>query len=163
MPSWAQQSPQRLSAMVASCGAWLRRPVPVPFSGTNLVSLSHVEDLATMMAAAVGKREAIWQAFNLTSDTPLSHAGIAMAIGKIAGKEVKVRSWIRAVLLREAAASACTLCAPMVFYRSHLRRLLRAALSHLPAMVGRALRSICGRACQGRGVPLPHRTLCRLC
>jgi len=66
------------------------RPVPVPFSGTNLVSLSHVEDLATMIAAAVGKVEAVGQAFNLTSDTPLSHAGIAETIGKVAGKEVKL-------------------------------------------------------------------------
>lgn len=69
------------------------RPVPVPFSGTNLVSLSHVEDLATMMAAAVGKVEAVGQAFNLTSDTPLTHAGIALTIGKLAGKEVKIVSY----------------------------------------------------------------------
>lgn len=67
------------------------RPVPVPFAGTNLVSLSHVEDLACMMAAAVGNPNAIGQAFNLTSDTPLTHAGIAQCIGKLAGKEVKVR------------------------------------------------------------------------
>jgi nucleoside-diphosphate-sugar epimerase len=63
----------------------------VPFSGTNLVSLSHVEDLACMMAAAVGKPQAIGQAFNLTSDTPLTHAGIAKCIAKVAGKEAKVR------------------------------------------------------------------------
>mmetsp|Transcript_38664 Transcript_38664/g.98886 ORF Transcript_38664/g.98886 Transcript_38664/m.98886 type:complete len:370 (+) Transcript_38664:130-1239(+) len=66
------------------------RPVPVPFAGTNLVSLSHVEDLACMMAAAVGNPNAIGQAFNLTSDTPLTHAGIAQCIGKLAGKEVKI-------------------------------------------------------------------------
>ena len=44
------------------------RPVPIPAPGVQLVNLSHVEDLAEMMAAVPGNPAAVKQHFNLASD-----------------------------------------------------------------------------------------------
>jgi hypothetical protein len=37
------------------------RPVPIPAPGVQLTSLSHVEDIASMLAAVPGNRNAIGQ------------------------------------------------------------------------------------------------------
>jgi hypothetical protein len=51
------------------------RPVPIPAPGIQLVNLSHVEDLAEMLAAVPGNDSAVKQQFNLASDRAISFDG----------------------------------------------------------------------------------------
>lgn len=64
--------------------------MPIPAPGIQLTSLSHVEDLADMMARVPGNPAAIKQHFNLCSDRCISFDGIARAVAKAAGKEAKI-------------------------------------------------------------------------
>jgi nucleoside-diphosphate-sugar epimerase len=48
------------------------RPVPIPAPGVQLVSLSHVEDVASMLASVIGKKHAIGQHYNICSDRSIS-------------------------------------------------------------------------------------------
>ncbi|GAB4816663.1 hypothetical protein N2152v2_003709 [Parachlorella kessleri] len=66
------------------------RPVPIPGPGTQLTSLSHVDDLADMMARVPGNRRAVGQHFNLCSDRCITFDGIAKAIAAAAGREAKI-------------------------------------------------------------------------
>lgn len=66
------------------------RPVPIPAPGIQLVNLSHVEDLANMMALVPGNPAAVKQHFNLASDRAITFDGIVKAIGKALGKEPKI-------------------------------------------------------------------------
>jgi nucleoside-diphosphate-sugar epimerase len=66
------------------------RPVPIPAPGIQLTSLSNVEDLANMMALVPGNKDAIGQHFNMTGDRCITLDGIAKAIGKAAGKDVRI-------------------------------------------------------------------------
>lgn len=66
------------------------RPVPIPAPGIQMTSLTHVEDVASMMSMVIGNENAIGKAFNLCSDRYVSLAGIANMCGKVAGKDVKV-------------------------------------------------------------------------
>jgi hypothetical protein len=51
------------------------RPVPIPSPGTQLVNLSHVEDLAAMLATVPGNEAAVRQQFNLASDRAITFDG----------------------------------------------------------------------------------------
>jgi len=51
------------------------RPVPLPTPGIQLTALSHVEDLADMMAKVPGNSAAIGQHFNLCSDRCITFDG----------------------------------------------------------------------------------------
>lgn len=66
------------------------RPVPIPVPGIQMTSLTHVEDVASMMSMVVGNDNAIGKSFNLCSDRYISLAGIANMCGKVAGKDVEV-------------------------------------------------------------------------
>lgn len=66
------------------------RPVPVPAPGIQLVTLSHVEDLAEAMAAVVGNDGAKRQHLNLCSDRAITLVGIVGALAKAAGVEAEV-------------------------------------------------------------------------
>ena len=66
------------------------RPVPIPAPGIQLTTLSHVEDLADMMAMVPGNKAAIGQHFNLCSDRCITFEGIVNTIAKAAGKEAKI-------------------------------------------------------------------------
>ncbi|KAL4429050.1 hypothetical protein ABPG77_006089 [Micractinium sp. CCAP 211/92] len=66
------------------------RPVPIPAPGVQLTNLSHVEDLADMLARVPGNFGAMREHFNLVSDRCITLDGIARAIGAAAGKEVKI-------------------------------------------------------------------------
>lgn len=52
------------------------RPVPIPAPGIQMTSITHVEDIASMLAAVPGKKEAIKQEFNICSDRCISFEGI---------------------------------------------------------------------------------------
>jgi nucleoside-diphosphate-sugar epimerase len=66
------------------------RPVPLPAPGAQLVTLSHVEDLAAALAAAAGSDAAVGQHLNLCADRAITHAGVVAALAKAAGVEAKV-------------------------------------------------------------------------
>ena len=51
------------------------RPVPIPAPGSQLTSLSHVDDLADMMARVPGNRRAVGEHFNLCSDRCITFDG----------------------------------------------------------------------------------------
>lgn len=66
------------------------RPVCIPTPGVQLVTLSHVEDVASMLAIVPGNPAAIRQYYNVCSDRQISFTGIAKAIGKALGKEADI-------------------------------------------------------------------------
>ncbi len=49
--------------------------MPIPAPGIQLVNLSHVEDLANMLALVPGNAAAVRQHFNLASDRCISFDG----------------------------------------------------------------------------------------
>jgi nucleoside-diphosphate-sugar epimerase len=53
------------------------RPVCIPTPGVQLVTLTHVEDVAAMLAAVPGNPAAIRQYYNVCSDRQISHTGMA--------------------------------------------------------------------------------------
>lgn len=70
--------------------------MPVPGNGLGLVTLSHVADVAAMVAAAVpGKPAALGQHFNVCSDRAVTHAGEWGEGGAAAtgGLEVALALW----------------------------------------------------------------------
>lgn len=66
------------------------RPVPIPTPGVQLVTLTHVEDVASMLAAVPGNKAAIGQHYNVCSDRAVTFQGIVKAVGKALGKEPKI-------------------------------------------------------------------------
>lgn len=66
------------------------RPVLIPAPGIQLTTLTHVEDVASMLAAVPGNRGAVGQHYNVCSDRCISFVGIAKAIGKALGKEPQI-------------------------------------------------------------------------
>jgi nucleoside-diphosphate-sugar epimerase len=66
------------------------RPVPIPSPGVQLTTLSHVEDLAALLASVVGNQKAIGQYYNLVVDRCITFDGIVKAVAKAAGKEAKI-------------------------------------------------------------------------
>jgi hypothetical protein len=56
--------------------------VPIPGPGVQLTTLSHVEDLAAMMALVPGNPKALKQHFNLCSDRCITFDGIARAVAQ---------------------------------------------------------------------------------
>jgi nucleoside-diphosphate-sugar epimerase len=91
------------------------RPVYIPAPGIQLTTLTHVEDVASMLALVPGNKKAIGQHYNICSDRCISfvgehpsfervmglflallahlnpsHAGIAKAVGKALGKEPNI-------------------------------------------------------------------------
>ena len=59
-------------------------------AGNQLTSLSHVEDVASMMALAAGNPNAIKQHYNAASGRAITLEGIAFTIGDAMGKSVTV-------------------------------------------------------------------------
>ena len=66
------------------------RPVLLPAPGVQLVTLSHVDDLASMITSAVGNKAAVGQQFNLCADRAITHTGVVKALAKAAGVEAKI-------------------------------------------------------------------------
>jgi len=66
------------------------RPVPIPAPGMQLVTLTHVEDVAAMLASVPGNPNAVQQMYNVCSDRCISFVGIVKAIGKALGKEPRI-------------------------------------------------------------------------
>lgn len=56
----------------------------------QLVTLSHVEDVASMLAAVPGNKAAVGQHYNVCSDRAVTFQGIVKAVAKSLGKEPKI-------------------------------------------------------------------------
>ncbi len=57
------------------------RPVPIPGPGVQLTTLSHVEDLAALLATVPGNSAAVKQHFNLCSDRCITFDGVSGGVG----------------------------------------------------------------------------------
>mmetsp|Transcript_24701 Transcript_24701/g.41183 ORF Transcript_24701/g.41183 Transcript_24701/m.41183 type:complete len:374 (-) Transcript_24701:157-1278(-) len=55
-------------------------PIPLPLSGEQLVCLTHIEDVATLLSAAVGHPAATNEIFNCGTDRYVSYQGICTLI-----------------------------------------------------------------------------------
>lgn len=66
------------------------RMVPIPTPGIQLTTLTHVEDVASMLAAVPGNRYCIGQEYNICSDRCISFTGIAKAAAAAFGNEAKI-------------------------------------------------------------------------
>ena len=51
------------------------RPVPIPAPGMQLVTLTHVEDVAAMLASVPGNPNAVQQMYNVCSDRCITFVG----------------------------------------------------------------------------------------
>ena len=63
----------------------------VPTPGIQLTSMTHVEDLAAMLALVPGNPKAVKQDFNVCSDRAVTFEGMIKAIAKAAGKEAQIK------------------------------------------------------------------------
>eukprot|EP00775_Hariotina_reticulata_P006212 gene6211-6448_t len=66
------------------------RPVPLPTPGNQLVTLTHVEDVASMLAAVPGNQAAIGQHYNVCSDRAVTFSGIVKAVGQALNKDPRI-------------------------------------------------------------------------
>jgi len=66
------------------------RPVCIPAPGIQLTSISHVEDLATLLASVPGNERAVGEDFNLVGDRCYTLVGLAEMIAKAMGTEAKI-------------------------------------------------------------------------
>ena len=55
-------------------------PIPVPHNGDQLVCLTHIEDLSSLITASVSNLNAYNQIFNVGSDRYISYKGLCSAI-----------------------------------------------------------------------------------
>ncbi|XP_078149454.1 chloroplast stem-loop binding protein of 41 kDa [Carex rostrata] len=98
-PSWAAFRPQYMigSGNNKDCEEWFfdrivrNRPVPIPGSGMQLTSISHVRDLSSMLTLAVEKPEAACcKIFNCVCDRAVTLNGLAKLCAQAAGCELKI-------------------------------------------------------------------------
>ena len=69
------------------------RPCLIPGSGVQLTSVSHAEDLGSMLALAVGNPAAHGQVFNATTNKAVTLAGLARLCAKVMGAEPVVYTY----------------------------------------------------------------------
>ncbi len=61
--------------MVCGVAARRDRPVPIPSPGVQLTTLTHVEDVATMLAAVPGNYLSRFEHYNVCSDRCITFTG----------------------------------------------------------------------------------------
>lgn len=71
-----------------------RLPIPVPLSGQQLVCLSHIDDVATLIAATIDHPAAKNEVFNCGSDEFISYQGLCSLIHTTVGVEEKDRKFL---------------------------------------------------------------------
>ncbi|KAJ4795434.1 chloroplast stem-loop binding protein of 41 kDa [Rhynchospora pubera] len=98
-PSWATFRPQYMtgSGNNKDCEEWFfdrivrNRPVPIPGSGMQLTSISHVRDLSSMLTLAVEKPDAAnGNIFNCVCDRAVTFNGLAKLCAQAAGSELNI-------------------------------------------------------------------------
>lgn len=98
---WSSFRPQYITGYGSNkdCEEWFferlarGRPVPIPGSGIQLTSITHVEDMAEMITRAVGNDVANGNVFNCTNTKAISLAGMAKLCAKVMGVEPTVVMW----------------------------------------------------------------------
>lgn len=97
--SWASFRPQYMigSGNNKDCEEWFfdrivrKRPVPIPGSGMQLTNISHVRDLASMLALAVeSPGAAAGRIFNCVSDRAVTLDGLAKMCAAAAGATAEI-------------------------------------------------------------------------
>ena len=96
--AWSSFRPQYLTGYGSNkdCEEWFfdrlarGRAVPVPGSGMQMTVVAHSEDLATMIAAAVGNAAAAGQVFNAVADKGITLDGMVRLCAKVSGTEAKI-------------------------------------------------------------------------
>jgi len=66
------------------------RPVPIPAPGVQLTSITHVEDIASMVVAVIGNDAAIRQHYNVASDRTITLTGIVNILAEAMYRDPKV-------------------------------------------------------------------------
>jgi nucleoside-diphosphate-sugar epimerase len=67
------------------------RPCPLPGNGEQLLSISHVEDVAGMLSSVVGKEAAAsGQVFNCGTDSFVSYRALCELVGETVGRKPKI-------------------------------------------------------------------------
>lgn len=74
--------------------AYRKLPIPLPLTGEQLVCLTHIEDVASLIAAAVGHPNAMNQVFNCGTDKYVSYKGIAELFHDALGNDDKLRQYM---------------------------------------------------------------------
>ena len=69
-------------------------PIPLPLSGQQLVCVSHISDVSSLIGATIGHPEAKNEVFNCGSDEFISYQGICTLIHDALGNEDKVRKYL---------------------------------------------------------------------
>lgn len=67
---------------------------PLPMHGEQLVCLTHVEDVATMIACALGNKNANNQVFNCGTDKYISYKALSQLIHKKLGKDASTAKYM---------------------------------------------------------------------
>jgi len=66
------------------------RPVCIPAPGVQLTSVTHVEDVASMLASVIGNKNAIRQHYNVASDRFITFNGLVKVLSEAMYREPKV-------------------------------------------------------------------------
>ncbi|KAJ1431846.1 hypothetical protein B484DRAFT_448158 [Ochromonadaceae sp. CCMP2298] len=69
-------------------------PMPLPLSGEQLVALTHIEDCASLLAAAVGHPAALNEVFNCGTDRYVSYKGICDMVHDTLGTPAEERKFM---------------------------------------------------------------------
>jgi len=67
--------------------AFRKLPIPLPLHGEQLLSLTHIDDASSLIAAALGNDKSIGQVFNCASDRYISYKGLCSLVHKALGNE----------------------------------------------------------------------------
>ena len=62
-------------------------PIPLPLHGDQLLSLTHIEDAAQLVALSIGQPQAINQVFNCGTDRYITYSGLCQILHDLAGKD----------------------------------------------------------------------------
>lgn len=66
------------------------KPLPIPEDGSQGVSITNAQDVASLLASPLGNADAVGEVFNCGTDAVVTYEEVAQLVGKTVGKEVKV-------------------------------------------------------------------------
>eukprot|EP00613_Pedinella_sp_CCMP2098_P052124 CAMPEP_0171880162 /NCGR_PEP_ID=MMETSP0992-20121227/38287_1 /TAXON_ID=483369 /ORGANISM="non described non described, Strain CCMP2098" /LENGTH=364 /DNA_ID=CAMNT_0012505869 /DNA_START=14 /DNA_END=1108 /DNA_ORIENTATION=- len=69
------------------------RPLPIPYSGNQLLSLTNAVDAASMISSALSNPKAVNQIFNCGTDTFYAYGQVAEMVAEVVGKEADVKAY----------------------------------------------------------------------
>lgn len=96
--------------------------MPIPTPGVQLVTLTHVEDVASMLAAVPGNPAAVRQYFNVCSDRAITFDGGWAAGGQLRGGWGEIGVQLGKALAKDPTLVHC--CNPSLDRHSFTHSLL---------------------------------------